>query len=259
MAGSWRSAGARSTAWMASAFASGSRRWARVRAAVIFDFDSRAARAGSGARSSSSSASGAIRSGKASSAAGKNSRSATAQPLEVPGAVPDERLMRPGHQLQPLDLGAVAGHGPVMGTVQPHDLGQHVRVAAVGLGAGGAVSFPVAGHLHRIEREHLVAGRDQRRHPGAAIGLDPDHHALRDEAGLGIEVVLGEVLGDEFVQPSQPGDPLRQPSPRQPPPFRRPEFRCRGGPRPSHHLRTASAAPQLEPVGRQRRKGQPAP
>ena len=53
MAGSWRSAGARSTAWMASALASGSRRWARVRAAVIFDRDSRAARPGSGARSSS--------------------------------------------------------------------------------------------------------------------------------------------------------------------------------------------------------------
>ena len=140
------------------------------------------------------------------------------QPLEVAGAVPDERLMRASHQLQPLHLRAVPGDRPVMGPIETDDLGQHVRVSTVGLRPGGAVPFPVAGHLHRIEREHLVTGRGQRRHPGAAIGLDANQHALRDEAGLRVDVVVAQVLGEQLVQPSQAGNALGQPRPGQPPP-----------------------------------------
>jgi hypothetical protein len=59
------------------------RRLARRKAAVIFGFDTRAARAGSGAKASSSRVSGASRSAKACSAAGKNS---LASPRECPVA-----------------------------------------------------------------------------------------------------------------------------------------------------------------------------
>jgi len=73
------------------------------------------------------------------------------------------------------------------------------------------VPLPVAGHLQRVDREHLVAGGDQRGHPPAPIGLDPDHHLL----GC---CVLGQEPADQTVQLGDPSDPLRQPSLAQPPP-----------------------------------------
>jgi hypothetical protein len=69
---------------------------------------------------------------------------------------------------------------------------------------------PVAGHLQRVDRIHLITGGDQRHHPQAPIGLNPNHHLLR----LGI---LLELLRDQLVQPSDPSDPLGQPGPTQPP------------------------------------------
>jgi hypothetical protein len=44
--------------------------------------------------------------------------------------------------------------------------------------------------------------------PRYPVGFDADHHALRDEPGLGVEVIIGQMLGDELVQPGQPGDSL---------------------------------------------------
>ena len=96
------------------------------------------------------------------------------QPQQVPGAVPDQALVGAGDQLDRLGILGVAGDRPVVGAVQPDDLGQQVRVGGIGLRARGGVPFPVAGHRHRVDREHLVAGRDQRRDPRAAVGLDAD-------------------------------------------------------------------------------------
>jgi hypothetical protein len=72
------------------------------------------------------------------------------------------------------------------------------------------VAFSVAGNLPRVDRVHVVVGRDQRPHPRAAVGLDADH----DLVGLGI---LGQLRGDQRVELAQPGDPFRQSRPGQPP------------------------------------------
>jgi hypothetical protein len=77
-----------------------------------------------------------------------------------------------------------------------------VRVAGVALGAGHAVALAVAGHLQRVDRIDLVAGRDQRLHPAAAVGLNTDHY----HRGL---VVITEVLADHRVQLSDARDTLR--------------------------------------------------
>ena len=63
--------------------------------------------------------------------------------------------------------------------------------------------LPIAGHLHRIDREHRVAGRQQGLHPRAPFGLDPDHHL----GGLTGRV---EMLGDQLVQHGDADQPLRQ-------------------------------------------------
>jgi hypothetical protein len=87
--------------------------------------------------------------------------------------------------------------------VGAHHVSQGVRVAGVALGAGHAVALPVAGHLQRVDRVDLVAGRDQRLHPAAAVGLDADHHRRR-------LVVIAHVLADHRVQPGDARDTLRQ-------------------------------------------------
>lgn len=45
-----------------------------------------------------------------------------------------------------LGLGAVTGDRTVMSMVKTHDLGQHMRVAGVGLRTGRGMPFAVAGH-----------------------------------------------------------------------------------------------------------------
>jgi hypothetical protein len=76
-----------------------------------------------------------------------------------------------------------------------------VRVGGVALATGAAFGFPEPGHLQRVDRVHDVAGRDQRLHPRATIGLDPGHH-------LGRAGVLIDVFADHRVQPGCPGDPV---------------------------------------------------
>jgi hypothetical protein len=95
------------------------------------------------------------------------------QPLDVPGAFPDQRLMGPGHYLDRAGVRAVACHGAQLIGVCPHHVRQHVRVARVALGAGHAVAFPVPRGLQRVHREHRVPRRDQSSHPRAAVRLDP--------------------------------------------------------------------------------------
>jgi hypothetical protein len=70
------------------------------------------------------------------------------------------------------------------------------------------VPLAVARDLQRVDRINHAAGRDQRLHPRAAVGLDPDQHLVR-------LVSLAQVIRDQRVKPSQTGHPLWQATPRQ--------------------------------------------
>jgi hypothetical protein len=74
----------------------------------------------------------------------------------------------------------------------------------VAFGAGGAVAVFEPVDLPGVDREHLVARPDQRLHPRAPVGLDPDHHLT----GLDIGVA---VPGDQLVQPGDPFHSFGQP------------------------------------------------
>jgi hypothetical protein len=51
-------------------------------------------------------------------------------------------------------------------------VGQRVRSSGVALGPRGDVPLPVAGDLQRVDREHLVAGGDQRGpHPPRSVSI----------------------------------------------------------------------------------------
>lgn len=94
---------------------------------------------------------------------------------------------------------------PVVRTVETDDLGQHMRIARIGLRLRGAVPFAVAGSLNRVDRPHLVAGRDQRLHPRTTVGLDPDQHLVRI-------LVVAEMIRDQGVQIRDPDDPFEKPA-----------------------------------------------
>ncbi len=94
--------------------------------------------------------------------------------------------MGAGQHLDVLGHVGVPGHRPVMGPVQADQLGQDVCVAGIALGAGDPVPFAVAGDLQWIDRVHGVAGRDQRLHARAAVGLDADDHLV----GLGVLIQM---------------------------------------------------------------------
>ena len=126
------------------------------------------------------------------------------------GAFPDQRLVGPGGHLDGLGPGAVTGHRPQLVGVGADHVGHGVRVGLVAFAPGGAVPFPVPGHLARVDRVDGITGRAQRRHPQAAVGLDADRHL----SALGVRP--GELAGQR-VQAGDPGDPFRQPRPCQHP------------------------------------------
>lgn len=70
--------------------------------------------------------------------------------------------------------------------------------------------FAVAGHLQRVDRIDLVAGRDQRLDPRAAFRLDPDHHRR-------VVLLVAKVFTDHRVQPGDTRDALGQFRPAQHP------------------------------------------
>jgi len=86
----------------------------------------------------------------------------------MPGPVPDHALVRPGHYLDSLGQRSVPGHGAQLVGIGAHHVGQSVRVGGVAVGPRGAVPLSVAGDLHRVDREHPILGRNQRRHPPTA-------------------------------------------------------------------------------------------
>jgi hypothetical protein len=127
-------------------------------------------------------------------------------------------LMRPRHQLYCLRERAVTGDLPVMGVIQAHNLGQDVSVAGVGLRTRGGVPFPVPGRRHRVDREYLISGGEQRLDPGPAVGLDPNLHPSGGFGRLEIRPRGGHVLRDQRMQPADPLQTLRQSCAGQPPP-----------------------------------------
>ena len=124
-----------------------------------------------------------------------------AQPVGLADAVPDQLLVGAGEDAHRAGLVAVAGDRPVVVAVGADEVGEQPGVAGVGLGAAGVVALAVARRRARVDGVDAVAGRDQRRDPGAAVGLDADH----DLAGP------GGVLCDQFVQSGDPRDALGQP------------------------------------------------
>jgi hypothetical protein len=98
------------------------------------------------------------------------------QPVHLPGPLPDQRLVGARQDLDALGFRAVPGRRAQLVGISPHHVGQRVRVACVALGPRHPVPVPEPGRLQRVHREHQVAGRHQRRHPRAAVGLDPDDH-----------------------------------------------------------------------------------
>jgi hypothetical protein len=115
-----------------------------------------------------------------------------------------------------------------------HHVRQHVRVTAVALGAGHAVTFPVPPGLQRIHPVDHIPGRDQRGHPRAAVDLSSGDH-------LRIIGALAQLLPGQLVQPGHPGYPFRQPPAGQHPALLIHQLHVVMVPRPSHRLRTSAS------------------
>ena len=94
-----------------------------------------------------------------------------------------------------------------MGTVQRTISASRCASAGVGLRARRRVPLPVPGHLHRVDREHHIAGSEQRLHPRTPFGLDPDQHLIWLTRRV-------QILRDQLMQRGDPGQTLRQPPPR---------------------------------------------
>jgi hypothetical protein len=73
-------------------------------------------------------------------------------------------------------------------------------------------SFPVARRLQRVDREHLIPRRHQRRHPRSAVRLDPGQHPELIVPGI------ARLRRDHGMQADHPFHALRQPRPGQDPP-----------------------------------------
>ena len=123
------------------------------------------------------------------------------QTQQVPGPFPDQRLVRPGDHLDRLGLRTVTGHGTQLMPLGAHHIGQRVRIGGVTLGPRGDVALLEPGYLLGIEPVHPIAGRQQRLHPQAPVGLDPNH----DLPGV---IGLAQMLTDQLVQLADPGRSL---------------------------------------------------
>ncbi|GAC1608607.1 MAG: hypothetical protein NVS3B26_06220 [Mycobacteriales bacterium] len=124
------------------------------------------------------------------------------------GAIPDQRPVRAGDQLQRLTVIKFTSHRTVVRTVQANDLGQHVRVPCVALRHRRRVPLAVSGSGHRIDREHLVARRDQRRDPRPTFGLNADLHPARNLARVKLGALRRHRHGDQLVQLAESFEPL---------------------------------------------------
>ena len=93
--------------------------------------------------------------------------------------------MGPGPQTHLLPGLAVASQGPVLVTVGADQVGQHLGVAAVGLGTGDGVPFPIASSHQGIDGVDGVAAGDQGVDQQAMVGLDCHHHLAECSSASG--------------------------------------------------------------------------
>jgi hypothetical protein len=149
---------------------------------------------------------------------GKELQQNRPQPKHMTGPLPDRGLVRASQELHGVGQLTVPGDLAVMIPVQADDLREHMRITSIGLRTRGGVPLPVPRRRERIDREHLVPGGPQRRHPRTAVSLDPDDHPRRYFPGRQLRPARGSMLGDERVQPGDALQPFRQPGPCQPPP-----------------------------------------
>ena len=120
--------------------------------------------------------------------------------------------MTAGHQLHRLTVRGVPGNRAVVCPIQTHTLGQQMRVTGVALGPRGGVALPVPCRRQRVDREHLVTCRDQRRHPRAAVGLDANLHPRLRLARIQLSPVGRHEPRDyQRMQTRDPVQPLGQP------------------------------------------------
>ncbi len=131
-----------------------------------------AACAGSGARPSRMRASMAVRSGKACTAAGKLSPTAPNVAGVRAGHVPRSGAGGREPTTSPHRPALYPRRSTVIRAVQTDDLGEHMSVAGVALGAGGGLPVPVAGQ-RRVDRADAVSGGPQSDHPRAAVSFMP--------------------------------------------------------------------------------------
>ena len=118
-----------------------------------------------------------------------------AQRVGVPVAGPDQILVPPRQHLDRLGVGAVPGDRAMVVPVGAHQIGQQFGVCGIGFRSGDMVAVAVTSDRQRVDRVHLVTGRDQRVHPQTAIGFNADH----DLAGV------GGVGGHDVVEPADSG------------------------------------------------------
>jgi hypothetical protein len=143
-----------------------------LRAALTWARVSFRARPGSGTLASSSRTSGASRFSKASRAAGRLPQ-LVPQPLHLPGAFPDHRLVRAGQHLGP----SASGLSPATSRSWrsqcgpcPRARARHRRRSSRRTPRAGPGTEPTAAGYG----VYPVARSQQRHHPRAAVGLDPD-------------------------------------------------------------------------------------
>ena len=140
--------------------------------------------------------------------------------------------MAAGEHLDRLGVGAVTGDRAMVVPVGADQIGEHLGVTGVGLRARDVVAVPIAGHRQRVDRVHLIAGRDQRRAP-TGPGRSRSRRPPRRVIG---------VAGDELVEPADPVQALRE-SPSWPAVHRpRSSDGRRDGPQPSHRPRRSSSS-----------------
>jgi hypothetical protein len=109
--------------------------------------------------------------------------------------------MRPSQHLDRLHQRTVTGDLAVVVPIGSDQIGQHLGITAVGLGPGAAMPAPVVADDLRVDRIHLVAGRQQRPDQQAPVGLNP-HRDLRRILGMSSHQRV------QLPNPSQPiGDP----------------------------------------------------
>src|SRR4029453_9746261 len=103
---------------------------------------------------------------KAASDPGRTPQQA-AELVDLPSAGPDQAPGGGGQNLDRLGQLAVTSDRAVVVPVGPDQVGQDLGVPCIGLGTRNGVAVAVAADGQRVDRIHLIAGRDQRPHEQA--------------------------------------------------------------------------------------------